>query len=176
MKRTIVIFMVGIIAMILMTPSIYGHSGNTDIYGGHYIQKDEKCIGYHYHSEFDSGEFDYSGWQLDFDVAVDWNDREKILNDIKPFIPGVNTCLGKWVKVEFDESNEAKCSYEPGVTPSPSETSKPTTTMLSPTVTPSPTEDRQLPRTGESNGYIAFLGFIIAMCGIYSAIRTFLCN
>ena len=174
MKKCIGIFIIMLI-LFVSTSISYCHSGNTDSYGGHYIQDDGKCVGYHYHSGFDSGEFDYSGWQLNFTVSVPWDSREDVLNDIKPFIPGVKTCIGEWIKINFDTGKiiaTYKCTPEPTPTITTTVTGVAETSTLTPRPTPTPittiTDTKVLPQTGEKTDFAFFvIGFLLLMFGLY---------
>ena len=126
MKKIFSVTLIGIL-LLLMCLSCYAHQGRLDSNGGHYIQENDDCVGYHYHDGI------YTGWQLNLNTFITWDCRQE-LDQFKPFNPDVDTCLGEWTQVEFDENMNV-------ITPDTTETSTPTntsTTTITATSTPEP--------------------------------------
>ena len=167
MKKIVILTL---LLTLLLTSMAFAHEGNLDKYEGHYIQKEGKVVGYHYHSG------DNAGWYVKFIYHLKWEDREK-LNKFKPFKPQTTLKTGwKYLydKCDWGYSEDLIVTPTPTITTEPTDTPtveptvsvEPTTTetvgteepSIEPTSTPTiePTKEpsekpAELPKTGEGN-------------------------
>lgn len=160
MKKFLSIMLV-IILFLMVSSTVFAHSGNVDRYGGHFVKDTDSglWVAYHYHGEGSyTGQKEYLGddanigWQVTFPEGLTLCEKQALALN-KPFTPGDDS-IGDWIQVTFGENGEV-ITPTPTATPTATPTITTSTTPTSETSTsPTPSDNNVSSTPSDTSGNV----------------------